>query len=576
MITIQEIYPPRKLSGLSSFLIGFDFNMDIVNTLKTLPTYYYHKKDYKWEIPACYISKVLDLLTPIDSIQLSLLDWPANGPMGFKHLDPEASKPLTEAELDTFKLRPFDHQIEAINYGLANPKFLLLDGMGVGKTAEIILLAETLHKRGVIEHCFIVCGVNAVKQNWKKEIQKFSTESCMILGEKISKRTGKSSYMSIPDRANQLKNPIEEFFIITNVESLRDDRIIEAFNKSANKFGMIALDEAHRCASKSSSQGANLLKLKAPYKIAATGTLLTNSPISCYLPLVWTENDSSTLTMFKSQYCTFCGFHNSQVTGYQNLELLKEELDSCMIRRSLKDVRESMPPKTVTTELLEMSDAHKKFYEAIKDGVKEEVDKIQLNSSNLLALTTRLRQATACPSILTTQDIMSTKIERCVELVEDLVEQGEKVVVLSQFKEPVTQLAKLLAKYNPSVNTGDTDDSLVSKNVDLFQNDPNSNVFLGTFGKCSTGLTLNAASYLIALDESWTAAENNQAWDRIWRISNTKPAFITILMCKDSIDERVHQIAQIKQDLSDYVIDDIQNEMSKSLRGELINLLREL
>jgi SNF2 family DNA or RNA helicase len=280
--------------------------------------------------------------------------------------------------------------------------------------------------------------------------------------------------------------------------------------------------------------------------------------------------------MFKSQYCTFGGFHNSQVTGYQNLELLKEELDSCMIRRSLKDVRESMPPKTVTTELLEMSDAHKKFYEAIKDGVKEEVDKIQLNSSNLLALTTRLRQATACPSILTTQDIMSTKIERCVELVEDLVEQGEKVVVLSQFKEPVTQLAKLLAKYNPSVNTGDTDDSLVSKNVDLFQNDPNSNVFLGTFGKCSTGLTLNAASYLIALDESWTAAENNQAWDRIWRISNTKPAFITILMCKDSIDERVHQIAQIKQDLSDYVIDDIQNEMSKSLRGELINLLREL
>lgn len=123
-----------------------------------------------------------------------------------------------------------------------------------------------------------------LKQNWKKEIQKFSTEDVLVLGEKISKN-GKISYMSIPERAKQLKEPIGEFFVVTNVETLRSDQIIDAFKKSTNKFGMIAVDEAHRVATKTSQQGANLLKLDAQYKIAATGTLITNSPISCYVPL---------------------------------------------------------------------------------------------------------------------------------------------------------------------------------------------------------------------------------------------------------------------------------------------------
>ena len=161
-----------------------------------------------------------------------------------------------------------------------------------------------------------------------------------------------------------------------------------------------------------------------------------------------------------------------------------------------------MPPKTVTTELIEMSDQHRKFYDAIVDGIKEEADKIELKSSNLLALTTRLRQATACPTILTTQDILSSKIERCIEIVDELVSQGEKVVILSTFREPVYQLAKLLSHYDPLVSTGDTDESTFDNNNVRFQNDPNSKVYLGTFGKCSTGITLNAASYLIAIDEN--------------------------------------------------------------------------
>ena len=571
MIRLTEISPPKKISGLSSICVTFDFNQYIVDALKTIPTFYYHKKDNVWEFPVCYLGRLLDSLTFLDEIQLKLLDTPELGQFRFasKYQQP----PLSEIEKVSFKMKPFEHQLEAINFGLSQEKWLLLDSMGLGKTNSIIWLAETLKRRGVIDHCFIICGVNSLKQNWKKEIEKFSTESAVVLGEYIT-RTGTVRYRSMDKRAQQLKDPIEEFFVITNLESLRDDRIIEAFKKSSNSFGMIAFDEAHKAATKSSQQGTNLLKLDAPFKIAATGTLITNNPLSAYVPLSWTGNDQSTLTTYKSQYCNFGGFKNAQVIGFKNLEVLQEEINECSLRRTLDQVRSDMPPKTVTLELLEPNDDQRKFYEAIKEGVKEEADKIELKATNLLALTTRLRQATSCPSLLTTQEVSSCKVDRCVELIQELTSQGEKVVVLSVFKETLNELAAKLGQFRFSINTGDVPDAVVASNVSRFQEDPNEQVFAGTWGKVGTGWTLNSASYLICLDTPYTAAMFDQGTDRIWRVNNTRPAFITVLLCKETIDERVQQIIETKKELGDYLVDG--KEFTGSINSKLEDELRSI
>lgn len=575
MIHITEISPPQKMSGLSSICVTFDFNQYIVDALKTIPTYYYHKKDNVWEFPICYLSRLLDSLTFLDEIQLRLLDTPESGEFRFnKQYNLE---PLSEIEKVSFKMKPFDHQLEAINYGLAQEKWLLLDSMGLGKTNSIIWLAETLKRRGVIDHCFIICGVNSLKQNWKKEIAKFSTESAVVLGE-YTTRNGTIRYRSMDKRAAQLKDPIEEFFVITNLESLRDDRIIEAFKKSSNKFGMIAFDEAHKAATKTSQQGTNLLKLDAPFKIAATGTLITNNPLSAYVPLSWTGNDKSILTTYKSQYCNFGGIHNAQVIGFKNLEVLQEEIQSCSLRRTLDQVRTDMPPKTVTLEVLEPDESQRKFYEAIKEGVKEEADKIELKSANLLALTTRLRQATACPSLLTTQNISSCKVDRCVELIQELTSQGEKVVVLSVFKETLNDLAAKLDQFRFSINTGDVPDAIVADNVSRFQDDPREQVFIGTWGKVGTGWTLNAASYLICIDTPYTAAMFDQGTDRIWRVNNDRPAFITVLICGDTIDERVQEIIERKKELGEYLVDGVEfsGQLNSKLDDELRAIIRDL
>ena len=571
MIHITEISPPKKISGLSSICVTFNFNQYIVDALKTIPTYYYHKKDNVWEFPICYLNRLLDNLTFLDEITLSLLNTPESGEFHFgRQFNLE---PLSETEKVSFKMKPFDHQLEAINFGLEHEKWLLLDSMGLGKTNSIIWLAETLKRRGIIDHCFIVCGVNSLKQNWKKEIAKFSTESAIVLGEHIT-RTGSIRYKSMDKRAAQLKDPIEEFFVITNLESLRDDRIIEAFKKSSNKFGMIAFDEAHKAATKTSQQGTNLLKLEAPFKIAATGTLITNNPLSAYVPLSWTGNDQSILTTYKSQYCNFGGIKDSQVIGFKNLEVLREEIESCSLRRTLDQVRSDMPPKTVTLEVLEPDDSQRKFYEAIKEGVKEEADKIELKATNLLALTTRLRQATACPGLLTTQKIESIKVTRCLEYIEELTSQGEKVVVLSVFKETINDLATKLGQFRFSINTGDVSDAEVAANVERFQSDPKEQVFIGTWGKVGTGWTLNAASYLICIDTPYTAAMFDQGTDRIWRVNNDRPAFITVLICGGTIDERVQQIIETKKELGDYLVDG--KESDGSINNKLVDELRAI
>lgn len=329
----------------------------------------------------------------------------------------------------------------------------------------------------------------------------------------------------------------------------------------------------HNCTSKSSQQGSNLLKLKSEYKVGATGTLITNNPLSCYVPLAWTGNDHATLTQYKSQYCNFGGFNGYQIIGSKNLDLLRDEIEHCSVRRTLDQVRDSIPPKQVDFEIVELNEDHKKFYEAIKTGVKEEADKIKLNANNLLALTTRLRQATADPMILTSNTVSATKIERAAELIEDIVGQGEKVVVLSNFKDPINRLARLVADFNPLINTGDIKDEIISANVDKFQNDPTCKVFLGTHAKVGTGLTLNASMYMIMLDTPFTYASFAQSCDRIWRVNNTRPAFIRVLVAKDTIDERVQEILETKKDLSDYLVDGVENEsFSNTLRSIIEDL----
>ena len=558
MIKIEE-RECEKLSGLTSLFLSFDYNEEIINAIKQIAdVYLFNKKTKEWEIPVTYLSKLLDNLNAFDAIDISL--YPTK----------ESSLKPVKTILN-YKLKPFKHQLEAIEFGLQHPRFLLLDDMGLGKTASIIHIAEERKARGQIKHCLIVCGIATLRGNWRKEIKLHSDESFRIIGEKINTK-GNATYTTIRERTAELLKPIDEFFLIVNIETLRSEEFIDAINYGPNEIGMIVVDEIHRANNTKSQQGHNLLKLTSPYEIGATGTLLTSAPINAYLPLKWLGVDKANLTNYKRQYCEFGGFGGHEIIGYKNLEILKDEIDSNSLRRT-KDILPDLPEKTIIKELVTLSDEHRKFYNDVKKGVKEECDKINLNTSNLLSLVTRLRQATACPQILTTSNIRSSKLDRCVELAEDLISKGEKVVVFSTFKESVKYLAEYLKEYDPLICTGDSSEVDISNSVDLFQKDPSKKLIIATHQKMGTGITLNAASYMIFIDTPFNASEFNQSCDRIYRIGTKRPVFIYNLICEGTVDERVAQIISKKQAISDYIIDDrLTNDGLNILKDYILDL----
>lgn len=557
MITIIENIT-KKCPGQTSLFVKFRYNPDIVSIVKQCDGAVYDKKNTQWEVPASELSKLLNQLTPCDDVELSLLE--------------DSNGEIENCSLKTkFKTKPFPYQFEGIQFGLNHHKWLLTDMPGLGKTLQILYIAQELKYQKGLEHCLIVCGINTLKTNWKKEVEKHTDLSCKILGERPTKK-GTVNYAGLKERIDDLSKELEEFFIITNIETLRNSDVIQLINNGPNKFDMIVLDEAHCCKNHGAIQTKNFLKLnKAEYRIAATGTLLTNSPLDAYVPLRWIGQEKSNYTTFRYYYVNYGGPFHNEVLGYKHINILKNQLSTCSLRRT-KDLLE-LPEKNIIHEIVDMNDKQQAFYKNIVDGVVGQVDKVKLSTTSLLAMIARLRQATACPSMLTTENIVSSKIERCKDLIDQIVSGGEKVVVYSTFKETLNALQKNLNDRRVLLCTGDIKDSMISERIDLFQNDESYKIMLATWSKMGTGITLTSASNAIFIDCAWTQASNEQAEDRIHRIGSKKPVFIYYLWANNTIDMRVKELVEDKSLVANYVID---NEVPVQLLDRLKQIIVDL
>lgn len=543
MITITEARA-KKVPGLTSFFIKFDYNQYLVDLLKTIQDCNYDKSTRVWEMPLLKLSTFLDYACQVDSITLNLLET-----------DDDTIKQVRYKQDPNNPIQLFHHQEEAVDFGLNHAdRWLLLDAPGLGKTLSLIRLAEELKKRDNIEHCLVICGINTLKANWKREIQKFSKLDAMILGERTT-RTGKKVIEGVQYRINQLKQKIDQFFVIVNVETLRSDDVVNLILKGPNKFDFIIVDEIHTCKSPNSQQGKNLLKTKSKYEVGATGTLLLNNPLDCYVPLKWIGAENSSLTNFRYYYCEYGGTFNNVLTGYKNVDQLKYQLEKIALRRK-KDLLD-LPPKTVITEYVVMEPDQQQFYDNIKKGIVDQVDKVKMSTANLLAMVTRLRQATSCPQVLTTETISSAKVDRCVDLVQQiLTDPDEKVVVFCQFKDSAEAVCQALAEYKPLLCTGDVDEATINSSIDIFQNSDDYRVLVATMAKMGTGVTLNRAHYAIFVEQAWTDGVQLQCEDRVHRIGTNQKVFIYRLVTLDTIDERVIELLQDKKAISDYVVDD--------------------
>ena len=546
MITIN-IRKSDRANGDYSMFISFPYDTKIIDIIRSFPTKYWSPDKKEWEVPSLKLNELKNKLAEFE-VEIS-------GEELLERKEVEAPKEFE------FKTKPFEHQITGFNFGLNHQNWLLGDEQGLGKTKQVIDIAIAKRLANGYKHCLIICGVNGLKWNWREEIKTHSNEESFILGQRLKK--GKVVIGSTQDKIRDLDmlptspETISEYFLITNVESLRNEEIVAKISELCkNKsIGLIAADEVHKMKNPTSQQGKGFLKLNSECKIAMTGTPLMNTPLDLYIILKWLGYEKHSFYAFKNHHCVMGGFGGYEIIGYKNMSELQEQLDTIMLRRLKEDVLD-LPEKTYVDEYVEMKGKQEQIYKEVTAEIKANIDQISI-APNPLAELIRMRQATGYTGILSSTIKESAKLDRMEELVDDAVNNGKKVVIFSNWTQMTDIIMDRLAVkgYEPVIITGQTPDVSRQAYVNYFQNEPNCKVIVGTTGAMGTGLTLTAGTVEIFLDEPWSKALKDQAEDRCHRIGQNSNVTIYTLLTKDTIDERIHELVERKGALSDAIVD---------------------
>ena len=558
MIRIH-IGEPDKLSNnilvKKSAFVSFDYNPDIVSFIKQMGTRVYNPDNHTWEMP---INNIISLCNKFENEEIQISGI-------YEDLHKQ------EFEIDIpkdfeFKTKPFNHQIDGVRFGLNKKKFLLCDDQGLGKTFQIINWVGCLEKTDTINKVLIVCGVNSLKYNWQSEISIHSDEKGWVLGTRFRKTTGKAYEGSTKDKLEDLDNLPDCRYIITNIESLRAGA--EKISKSKYHFpiaeklqelckngtiSVIAFDEAHRSKEPTSLQSRAMMNVQAKYMVAMSGTPLMNNPLDLYFPMKWLGYENHSFYQFKQHYCKLGGWGGSQVVGYKNLEEIRAMMDNIMLRRLKTEVLD-LPEKIRKIEYVDMTPKQNQIYKEVYNGIMSDLQKIKF-SNNPLSMMIRLRQATGWTGIISNTVQESAKMERMIELVQEIVASGQKAIIFSNW-ESMTEVAKeKLKSYNPAYITGATKADERMKEVERFQTDDKCKVIIGTIGAVGTGLTLTAAQNVIFLDSPWNMALKAQAEDRAHRIGTKGTVSVITLCCRDTIDERIEELVEKKGQIADALVD---------------------
>lgn len=533
----------QKLSYKQSLYIKGDYNSNILDVIHSFQTRYYHRNSKLWECKIDYFPIILDKLK-FEDIQICG-EVPKKFEKYLKMLDI-----YDEQDADYLsRTKPFEHQMDSFKYALTHNKFLLGDEQGLGKTKQALDIAVA--RKHKMRHCLIVCGVNNLKWNWYKEVEIHTNEKAHILGSRVN-RKGKTVIGSSAERLADLKQIHDEYFLITNIETLRDKSIQSQIKKMCSDgiIGMTIIDEIHKCKNSQSKQGKAIHCCCSYYRLALTGTPLMNNPVDLYNVLKWLEVENHSLTYFKNLYCEMGGFGGYEIIGYKNLDHLENSLNKNMLRRRKEEVLD-LPPKIYTDELLDLDSSQDKLYRDVTNQIIEDIDRIMLLPNPLTELI-RLRQVTSNPNILTSKNITNVKYDRILDILESTT---DKVIIFSNWTKVINPLYIKLSSlgYNPALVTGESKDPIVEMNK--FQSDNTCKVILGTTPALGTGYTLTAANTVIFIDEPWSKAIKDQAEDRCHRIGTKGTVNIITLICKDTIDERIHQIIKDKGELSDRIVD---------------------
>jgi SNF2 family DNA or RNA helicase len=341
------------------------------------------------------------------------------------------------------------------------------------------------------------------------------------------------------------------------------------------QFDYAVLDEAQAIKNASSESAKAARLLRSEHRLTLSGT-----PVQNHLGELWSLFEFLNPGMMGSA-SVFRELTGSAIgADPAGREMLAKALRPFILRRTKEQVARDLPEKLEQTVFCELEAEQRKLYNELRDHYRTSLlDRIAREGMNkakiqVLEALLRLRQAACHPGLIDKANIdhASAKLDALMGHIEDVLEEGHKVLVFSQFTSFLS-IVKRKLDANKTVYEyldGKTRDR--QARVERFQNDPACKLFLISLKAGGLGLNLTAAEYVFLLDPWWNPAVEAQAIDRAHRIGQTRRVFAYRLIAKDTVEEKVLQLQQSKKDLADAIIN-ADNSLIRSLKKDDLELL---
>ncbi len=419
---------------------------------------------------------------------------------------------------------------------------ILADDMGLGKTIQVIaLLLHLKHENRLKKPSLIVVPLT-VLFNWESEFKRFAPKLRIMAYE------GQRS-----DR-EALAQKFESFDVILLSYGilLQDQSVLQ---KMIWEYAI--LDESQKIKNPQTKTYQAVETLKASNRLCLTGTPVENSVID-----LWSQFNFLNPGMLGSVKQFESRFGGDGVDGSPQIEVLRRLIHPFVLRRRKEEVLEELPDRTDIIQYIEMTEnqhlIYNKWLEHYRIKIFQEVDTHGLPKARLkiLEALTYLRQLACHPGILDPEiDLMdSGKVQLLEEMLEEILVEGHKVLIFSQFVRFLALVKKILDQKKWKYEYLDGSTRNRERVIRSFQEKSEVRIFLISLKAGGLGLNLTAADYVIHLDPWWNPAVEQQATDRAHRIGQMNRVFVYKYIVKNSVEEKILLLQEKKKQISDHLI----------------------
>ena len=417
----------------------------------------------------------------------------------------------------------------------------MADDMGLGKTIQIISLLLKMKEDGRLKKPVLVICPTTLIGNWMKELQMFAP-----------------SLDAVVYHGSERKLDVRHDVILTTYAIMRID--VEELKK--HQWGIVIVDEAQNIKNPDTAQTLAIKTLKAETKVAMTGT-----PVENRLTELWSIFDFinqgylGSLKEFQKSYA----IPIERFKENSRAAKLKMSVSPFVLRRlkTDKNVISDLPEKMVLNEYCYLSKPQAVLYEKTLNEMMEKISEFSgINRrGNIFKLITALKQICNHPyQFLKSGEMsreMSGKMDKCISTVQSILDNGEKTLIFTQYKEMGDILCKIIAaecNTEPLFFHGSLTVPQREELINKFQTDENTKVMILSLKAGGTGLNLTSATNVIHYDLWWNPAVEDQATDRTYRIGQDKNVMVHRMITLGTFEEKIDEMLKAKKELADLAV----------------------